>query len=161
MEITTTSNEVHLNYSEAPKKMIISYSGSFVGEVFGDCIVRLSRKNIIIEFQEDPPSLLMSYTGKFAIISVSAYDKMDNTIYTNRVVKEDKWNLIVGDYANNTNKYPDYNQSIGYNFVDKTLLAYKHNNEQHYLNQKGMLRPDRDSMEIKKLNRIRGNYGIK
>ena len=130
MEITTTSKEVQINYSNAPKRIIISYYGSFVGEVFGNCIVTLGRKNIIIEFQENPPRLLMSYTGKFAITGVSAYDKRDNTIYTNRVVKEDKWNLIIGDYANNTNKYPDYNQSIGYNFADKTLLAYKYNNKQ-------------------------------
>ena len=154
MELITTPNEVELNYTDAPKKMIIKYYGSFIGEVFGNCIVTLGRKNITIEFQEDPPSLLMSYTGKLSITGVNAYDKLDNAIYTNRIVKEDKWGLIMGNYIDNSNKYTDYNQSIGYNFVDKTLIAYKYNNKQYYLNQKGMLSLDRNSMEVKKLNKF-------
>ena len=161
MELIITSNEIELNFSVVPDTMILEYHGSFVGEIFGDNIVTLNRKNIIINFQTKPPSLLMSYTGKLAITDVKTFDKQGFAIDTNRIVREDKWGIILGDYANNTNKYIDYNQSMGYNFVEKTLISYNNKNTQYYLNQKGIISPNRESMEFKKLNRIRGNYGIK
>ena len=161
MELILTQNEIEINYSDVPVRMILEYRGSFIGEVFGDSFVDLNRNRIILSFQGNPPNTIMSYRGDWTIGEIKAYNKEGGEIYITRKVKEDKWNLILSDYANNTNKYTDYNKSINYENVNKTLISYKYNNKQYYANEKGMVNPERNSMELKKLNRIRSKYGIK
>ena len=161
MEFIITQNEIEINYSDIPVKIILDYRGSVIADVYGNSFVHLNRRKIMINFQEKPPSTIMSFRGDWIIMEIKAYDKDDAEIYVTRKVKEDKWNAISGNYANNTNKYTDYNKSIDYENINKTLISYRYNNKQHYINDKGVVNPERQNMERKKLNRIRGNYGVK
>ena len=74
-------------------------------------------------------------------------------------IKSDEWKRVKAKY-DSTSKWTDYNETISYPSSVKTMVAYTINGSKRAINSKGSSRVNHKGMEIKKLNRIRGKYGI-
>ena len=153
------ANEINLKNADTVKSFEIRYSGSFVGEVIGNAKVRLTRNKIFIDYIEPPEDMFMIYEGNLRMLQITAYDNNNNKINITRSLKSDEWQRVKAKY-DSTSKWTDYNETIKYPRSVKTMVAYTINGSKRAINSKGSSRVNHKGMEIKKLNRIRGKYGI-
>ena len=159
VEFIQRANEINLENADTVKSFEIRYSGSFVGEVIGNAKVRLTRNKIFIDYIEPPEDMFMIYEGNLRMLQITAYDNNNNKINITRSLKSDEWQRVKAKY-DSTSKWTDYNETIKYPRSVKTMVAYTINGSRRAINSKGSLRVNHKGMEIKKLNRIRGKYGI-
>ena len=153
------ANQINLENADAVKSFEIKYSGSFVGEVIGNAKVRLTRNKIFIDYIEPPGDMFMVYEGNFSIRQIIAHDNEGEKVNVLKSIKSDEWKRVKAKY-DSTSKWTDYNETISYPSSVKTMVAYKINGSKRAINSKGSSRVNHKGMEIKKLNRIRGKYGI-
>ena len=159
VKLIQRANEINLENADTIKSFEIRYSGSFVGEVIGNAKVRLTRNKIFIDYIESPNDMFMIYEGNLRILQITAYDNNNNKINITRSLKSDEWQRVKDKY-DSTSKWTDYNETIKYPKSVKTMVAYTINGSRRAINSKGSSRINYKGMEIKKLNRIRGKYGI-
>ena len=65
--LTKTTDSIILDKTENLSALEISYSGSLVGEIFGNTISGMNKKKIVILFLSQPDDLIMTYYGRFNI----------------------------------------------------------------------------------------------
>ena len=152
-------NEINLENANTVKSFEIRYSGSFVGEVLGNAEVKLTRNKIFIDYIESPGDMFMIYEGHLSIRQIVAHDNEGEKVDVQKSIKSDEWQRVKAKY-DSTSKWTDYNETIKYPRSVKTMVAYTINGSRRAINSKGSLRVNHKGMEIKKLNRIRGKYGI-
>ena len=153
-------NEINLENSDTIKSFEIRYSGSFVGDVMGNTKVKLTRNKIFIEYIETPGDMLMIYEGNLSMRQITAYNIEGAKVDVRKSIKSDEWKKVSAEYDTSTSKWTDYNETIKYPKSVKTMVAYTLNGSKRVINSKGSSRINQKGMEIKKLNRIRGKYGI-
>ena len=152
-------NEINLENANTVKSFEIRYSGSFVGEVLGNAEVKLTRNKIFIDYIESPGDMFMIYEGHLSIRQIVAHDNEGEKVDVQKSIKSDEWQRVKAKY-DSTSKWTDYNETIKYPRSVKTMVAYTINGSKRAINSKGSSRVNHKGMEIKKLNRIRGKYGI-
>ena len=161
IKLTQRQNEININSQIKIKSIQFDYNGSFVAEVLGNCDVEINYNNIVINYLEKPPEVIIVYEGDLKIKNILAYDDNNNATKVTYNFKSDEWRNVSADYSNNTTKWRDYTDTFFYARPVKTLISYTKNNYKKYKNAKGQFLTDLERMENKKLNRIRGKYGIK
>ena len=162
VRIIVEKGQVNLEYSEDPIVFEIKYDGGFVGEVFGDALVRMnSNTMIIIFFQLPPTDTMMIYDGSISIRKVRAF-KADRTALNTQIrYKDDKISRIVSKWDESTMKYEDYDNKLTYGSVVDSLVTYNLSGKKEYINIKGRIPKKTVNMnKIKKLERMRNKYGV-
>ena len=160
VKLTQRVNEINLENADTVKSFEIAYSGSFVGEISGNTVVRLTRNKIFIEYIEPPGDMFMIYEGNFRMRQITAYNIEGEKVDVRKSIKSDEWKKVKARLDTSTSKWTDYNETIKYPKSVKTMVAYTLNGSKRAKNSKGTSRVNQKGMEIKKLNRIRGKYGI-
>ena len=154
-------DKVDLTNAEELSALDIKYKGGFIGEVFGEAIVRMNTSRIIILFFELPSDgVLMNYKGKLSFTSIKAY-KLDKTPlsvrkrYIDDIISRSnvKWN-------DTTIKYEDFKVTRNYSSSFDPVIAYTFNQKKGYITPKGKTHLEKlNSNERNILNKIRSNYG--
>ena len=160
VKLIQRANEINLENADTLKSFEIRYSGSFVGEVLGNAKVKLTRNKIFIEYIEPPVDMFMIYEGNISMRQITAYNIEGENVDVRKSIKSDEWKKVSAKYDTSTSKWTDYNETIKYPRSVKTMVAYTDNGVRKFINSKGSRRVNYKGMEIKKLNRIRGKYGI-
>ena len=160
VKLIQRANEINLENADTVKSFEIKYSGSFVGEVLGNAEVKLTRNKIFIEYIEPPSEMLMIYMGNLRIMQIMAHNNEGEKVDVWKSIKSDEWKKVKARLDTSTSKWTDYNETIKYPKSVKTMVAYTLNGSKRAKNSKGTSRVNQKGMEIKKLNRIRGKYGI-
>ena len=102
----------------------------------------------------------MIYEGNISMRQITAYNIEGENVDVRKSIKSDEWKKVSAKYDTSTSKWTDYNETIKYPRSVKTMVAYTDNGVRKFINSKGSRRVNYKGMEIKKLNRIRGKYGI-
>ena len=167
MSITLTQhiNTIEITNAHTLKALEIQYSGTLVADITGNVVSGLNKDKIIILFLDEPQEHLISYYGNFNISQIKAYGIEQKQVYTIPIdinTITDDYIKINSKWEESTTKYEDYNRSNKYIPNQKSLLSFKTNGEQKYYNIKGAVNTKKVSeSDLIKLNRIRGNYGVK
>lgn len=162
VKIIVEQGQVNLEYSEAPTVFEIKYNGRFVGEVFGDALVRMNSNTMIIVFFQLPPTdTMMIYEGAISISRVRAF-KLDRTPLNSQIIyKDDKIGRVGSKWDESTMKYEDYNSKITYGSVIDSLITYNLSGEKEYITTNGKIPKKTVNInKIKKLERMRSKYGV-
>ena len=164
MSITLTQhiNTIEISNASSVKALEIDYSGSIIADITGNVISGMNSSKIIILFLDDPQELLMTYNGNFDINQVRAYSKDKELLQIELNTITDNFSAIDSKWDESTTTYENYNRTNKYIPKQKSLLSFKINGEQKYYNPKGEVDTQKVSKsDLMKLNRIRGNYGVK
>ena len=162
VKLIQRANEINLENADTIKSFEITYSGSFVVEVIGNAKVRLTRNIIFIDYIESPNDMFMIYEGNLRMRQITAYNIEGEKVDVWKSIKSDEWKRVKLKLSNKAKiKWTEYNKTIKYPRSVKTMVAYTINGSRRAINSKGSSKVNHKGMEIKKLNRIRGKYGIK
>ena len=163
INIEIKRGKVNLGNAQGLVALDILYKGGFIGEVFGESLVRMNNKRIIILFFELPSDgVLMNYRGKLSFTSIKAY-KSDRTPinvtikYVDDIIS--KSSVTWGD--DEQIKYEDFKETRNYFPSLSPVLSYTYKQKQKYINPKGRIHINKlNKNEKNTLNRIRSDYGV-
>lgn len=160
--LTQRTNEINIEYTESPKFLTIRYNGSFVGQILGNTKSSISRTKIDIEFLDDVPQVLISYSGNIEILRILAKNGDLEPIRGNSfVLDNDEVQRIKAQWDESTQKWEDYNQSNKYHRPIMSMIEYSENDTIKYQEARGKELTTLPLRQKLMLNKIRGNYGDK
>ena len=162
VKIIVEKGQINLEYSEDPIVFEIKYNGGFIGEVFGEALVRMNSNMMIIIFFELPPTdTMMIYEGAISINRVRAFKSDRTPLNTQIIYKDDKIGRIGSKWDESTMKYEDYNSKLTYGYVSDPIVTYNLSGKKEYITTKGRIPKKKVNInKIKKLERIRSKYGV-